>query len=155
MRKILFVVLIGVALIFTGCGTNPSLEQKEEASKLCKIEVLSSQDDTLLTTIDEQEIVETLMHSDKWEVIEELPEELIPEYKLIVYQEKTLLQGQDPDKEREYEIIERITTYQNTSYVEESISSEVIKNMKVPDIFLTQYYIVPDEMSSDLQSTLQ
>lgn len=156
MRKMILTLLIGVGLLCSGCaGAEPSQEPKEESSKLCKIEVLSSEEDTVLTTIEEQEMVEKFIHSDKWEVIEELPGDVIPEYEMIVYQEKTLLQGQDPDEEREYEIIERITTYQDSTYVKESISPDVIKNMNVPAVFLTQYYMVPDEMIDELQTILQ
>ena len=74
-----------------------------------------------------------------------MPKDLIPEYTLIVYQEKTVLFGQDPNAARDYEIIETLITYQNSPYIQEVISGDVIKNMDISEDFLTFYYITPDD----------
>ncbi|WP_337484981.1 hypothetical protein, partial [Porcipelethomonas sp.] len=69
--------------------------------------------------------------------------------------EKTMLWGQDPDKDREYELIATITTFLDSSYIEEVISSDVVKNMKIPEYAMTFYYIMPDKIMETLHEQLE
>ena len=155
MKKLGCTLFIAGLMFATACGANPSAdEQIEAATKQCKIEVFSAQDDSLLTTIDDEDAVSQFTIKDQWEMVDDLPDDLVPQYQLIVYQQKTLLAGEDPDKEREYEAIEYLTTYQDTSYIEEQISPDVVKNIKVPQEFLTQYYLAPDETIGNLEQLL-
>lgn len=161
MRKIFFFLTVGIVLVFTGCSTiisndtsSPST-QLEHTPKSCKIEVLSAQDDVLLKTIDDQDTISKFLQMDKWNEVDKLPQDLVPEFKLVIYQEKTLLAGQDPNAEREYEIIVRMTTFKDSSYVEESISADVVKNAKIPDEFLKFFYNVPDDIMNELRQLLQ
>ena len=73
---------------------------------------------------------------------------------MLVYQEETLLYGQDPDEERDYELIATLITYQNSSYIKEIISSAVIKNMIIPENALTFYYVMPDDIQEDLRELI-
>lgn len=160
MKKTFLVLTMSIVLIFSGCSaTKPNAEspstRQDDAAKSCKIEVLSAQDDTLLTTINDQDRINIFLHTDEWKAVVPPTQILVPEFKLVVYQEKTLLAGQDSNAERGYEIIEIITTYQDTSQIEEAISQDIIKNMKVPDEFLTVNYIVPDEMISNLKQLVK
>lgn len=161
MRKIFLFLAIGIVLVFTGCSTiNPNdtsspSTQQEHTSKSCKIEVLSAQDDTLLKTIDDQDTISQFIQTDEWNEVDNLTQDLVPEFKLVIYQEKTHLSGQDPNAEREYEIIMRITTFKDSSYVEESISTDVVKNIKIPEEFLKIYYKVPDDIMNELRQLLQ
>lgn len=160
MEKRFLLLTISIVLIFSGCSAmkpnaaSPSTAQ-EDAAKSCKIEVLSVQDDTLLKTIDDQDTINIFLHTDEWKEVDPPTQILVPEFRLVVYQEKTLLAGQDPNTVKGYEIIETITTYQDTSYIEDAISPDIIKNMKLPDELLTLYYIVPDEMITDLKQLLK
>ena len=61
-----------------------------------------------------------------------------------------MLYGQDPNEERDYELIATLITYQNSSYIKEIISSAVIKNMIIPENALTFYYVMPDDIQEDL-----
>lgn len=154
MKKIIGVLIIG-ALLFTGCSSNVPPNNKEDVKKQSKIEVYSAEEDKLLITIDDQDTVNKLVETYNWESIENFSNDLIPEYKLVVYQEKTLLFGQDPDKERGYELIETMITFKNSPYVREVISSDVIKNMIIPDDALSSCYVMPDEIIGKLHELLK
>ena len=111
--------------------------------KKSRIEIISIQDE-LLSTKDNEDTINNLLNNNDWSEVNELPEGLTPEYKLLVYQEKTLLAGQDPNEERDYELIETIIIFEDSPYVIEVISSEVVKNMILPSDVLTFYYELPD-----------
>lgn len=148
MKKIIGVLLI-FALLLTGCGHNT-----EEEKKQGKIELYSAQDNKLLLTIDNQDTVNKLLNASDWEAMESIPDDLKPEYIMLAYQEKTLLYGQDPNQERDYELIATLITYQNSSYVKEIISSAIIKNMIIPENALTFYYVMPDDIQEDLHELM-
>lgn len=77
---------------------------------------------------------------------------MVPKYKLLIYQEKTLLLGQNPAEKRDYELIETIITFQNSPYIKEVISSDVIKNTGIPKNVMTFYYIMPDATVAKFKS---
>lgn len=108
MKKIIGVLMI-LTLLLVGCSHN--VPQQDNEKKQSRIEIYSSQDDVLLQTIEEQETVNKLLDTSSWETLESVSDDLIPEYVWLVYQEKTLLAGQDPSEEREYELIETIITF--------------------------------------------
>lgn len=141
-------------LFLTGCGDKVSDSNNDEGKKQCKIEVYSAQDDKLLKTIDDQDIVNQLLITNDWETAEGLSADLTPEYKLLVYQEKTLLYGQDPDEERDYELIETVITFQNSQYVQETISDSVVKNMTLPEDVMTFYYKMPDDVKKNFTAII-
>ena len=118
------------------------------------IEIYSAQDDVLLQTIEEQETVNKLLDTSSWETLESVSDDLIPEYIWLVYQEKTLLAGQDPSEEREYELIETIITFQDSPYIKQIISSTVIKNMIIPEDVLTFYYSMPDDIQKEFSTLI-
>ena len=62
--------------------------------------------------------------------------------------------GQDPDEERDYELIETIITFQNSPYIKDVISSEVIKGAIIPENIMTFYYIMPDDAIEELYGLL-
>lgn len=143
------------ALFFTGCASVTSYDENESVKKQSKIEVYYAQNDEFLKSIDDQEIINEFLETDNWEDVSNLPDNLVPEHKLLVYQEKTLLFGQDPNEEREYELIKTIITFQNSSYVEEIISSDVVKNMSIPQDALTFYCSLSDDSIEQLNKFLE
>ena len=153
MKKIIGVLMI-FALLLTGCGHNVPQDVHNDEKKQSRIEVYSAQDDVLLQTIDEQDTVNKLLDTSSWETLESVPNDLTPEYILLVYQEKTLLAGQDPSEEREYELIETIITFQDSLYIKEIISNTVIKNMIIPEDVLTSYYSMPDDVQKEFSTLI-
>lgn len=152
MKKVMGVLLI-VTFLLTGCSYNEP-QEKQQNEKQSKIELYSAQDNQLLLTIDNQDTVNKLLNSSDWTILESVSGDLIPEYIMLVYQEETLLYGQDPDEKRDYELILTLITYQNSSYIKEIISDSVVKNMIIPENALTFYYIVPDDIQEDLRELI-
>ncbi len=152
MKKIIVLVMIFV-LVLTGCSSNTPQNSNEDMKKQSKIEIYSVQEDKLLKTIDNQDMVNILLETDKWEETEAVSDDMVPEYKLLIYQEKTLLLGQDPAKKRDYELIETIITFQNSPYIKEVISSDVMSKV-IPENVMTFYYIMPDSTVEKLQELL-
>lgn len=153
MKKIVVAVII-FALSLTGCSFNALQNSSEDMKKQSKIEIYSVQDETLLKMIDDQDMVNNLLETYNWEETEPVSDNLVPEYKLLVYQEETLLLGQDPAEKRDYELIETIITFQNSSYIKEVISSEVIKGAIIPENVMTFYYIMPDDTVEELHGLI-
>lgn len=151
MKKIIGVLMI-LTLLLVGCSHN--VPQQDNEKKQSRIEIYSSQDDVLLQTIEEQETVNKLLDTSSWETLESVSDDLIPEYVWLVYQEKTLLAGQDPSEEREYELIETIITFQDSPYIKQIISSTVIKNMIIPEDVLTFYYSMPDDIQKEFSTLI-
>ncbi len=147
-------VFITCVLFLTGCGNSVSNQNNEDTKKKNRIEVYSVQDDAHLTTIDDQNTINKILDTCDWKEAEQLPDDLKPDYKMLVYQEKTLLYGQDPDEERDYELIETLITYQDSSYVQEIISSDVVHNMIIPEDVMTFYYVMPDENLKELEQII-
>ncbi len=142
MKRII-TILIACMFSLAGCAFQTTNSTGDEVEKKSRIEIFSIQDE-LLSTIDNEDTINNLLNNNDWSEVNELPEGLTPEYKLLVYQEKTLLAGQDPNKERGYELIETIIIFEDSPYVIEAISSEVVKNMILPSDVLTFYYELPD-----------
>ena len=151
MKKIIGVLII-LTLLLVGCSHNVS--QQDNEKKQSRIEIYSAQDDVLLQTIEEQETVNKLLDTSSWETLESVSDDLIPEYIWLVYQEKTLLAGQDPSEEREYELIETIITFQDSPYIKQIISSTVIKNMIISEDVLTFYYSMPDDIQKEFSTLI-
>ena len=151
MKKIIGVLII-LTLLLVGCRHN--VPQQDNEKKQSRIEIYSAQDDVLLQTIEEQETVNKLLDTSSWETLESVSDDLIPEYIWLVYQEKTLLAGQDPSEEREYELIKTIITFQDSPYIKQIISSTVIKNMIIPEDVLTFYYSMPDDIQKEFSTLI-
>lgn len=153
MKKTMMAVIIFL-LLLTGCSSNAIQNSNEDMKKQSKIEIYSAQDETLLKTIDDQDMVNILLETYNWEEMEVVSDNLVPEYKLLVYQEKTLLLGQDKAEKRDYELIETIITFQNSPYIKEIISGDVIKGAIIPENVMTFYYMMPDETIEKLHGLL-
>lgn len=151
MKKIFFPLILIISVVFSGCTNNNTVEKVEQPKKACKIEVTSAKSNCLPITIDDQDIIKNIIQIDSWDEIDELPEDLIPEFYINVYQEKTEQLNQTSKEEKEFEIIETITTYEDYSYAKVSVSPDVIKNMEVKDELLTFYYTTPDETFDDIE----
>ncbi len=152
MKKISILFLIISFLFPVGCG-NIYQDESIESKKQIKIEIYS--DERFLKCIDNRNVVNELFSTYNWESISELPDDLIPEYQLLIYQEKTILWGQDNDEEREYELIATLVTFKNSLYIEEIISSDIVKNMMIPEYAMTFYYIMPDSVMDTLHEQLE
>ena len=151
-----FISIFTICVLFlSSCGNSISNHSNEETKKKSRIEVHSAQNDTYVTTIDDQNTINRVLDIRDWEEVERLPDDLKPNYTMLVYQEKTLLYGQDSNEERDYELIETLITYQNSSYIQEIISSDAVHNMIIPEDVMTFYYVMPDESQKELEQIIK
>ncbi len=154
MKKILFGLAVCL-LLLASCGKGPSEASSEPDTKQSKAEVYSARDNVLLKTITDQELLSDLNDFSDWDGEVSLPEDLTPEYTLLVYHEKTLLAGQDPDAEREYEMIETLTIYKDSRYMTVKISPDAVKNMPLLEDLLTFHCEIPEETAGQLEEALK
>ncbi len=150
MKKLIWFILLALCFLLIGC------DRDEEVEKLCKLEIIEEETSTIIRTIefmtqsdvagffDEEEgeiESEKIIGEEEVHEIEERIEqsELIPEYRIIVYQEKTktLL---SLDNNEEYEKIMEYLTYQESDIVKETIESDAVKNMKLLESFNSYYF---------------
>ncbi|PWM35016.1 MAG: hypothetical protein DBX66_09005 [Clostridiales bacterium] len=148
MKKALLLLLAGVLVACTGCAHTAAKEPKA-----CKVEVYSDGGE-LLKTIDDQETIELLTPTEDWADAEAPQPEPAAQYELVVWQEKTLLAGEDPEGEREYEVILNLTLYRDSPLVKAVISPQAVKNMRLTEEMLTAYYTLPDETLSALRQAV-
>lgn len=150
MKKLIWFILLVLCFLLIGCG------QEEEVEKLCKLEIMDEETSTIIRTIEfmTQSDVAEFFDEEEWEtgdveIIEEEEtheietkieqSELIPEYRIIVYQEKTKTLFSLDDNE-EYEKIMEYLTYQESDIVKETIETDAVKNMKLPGAFSSYYF---------------
>ena len=144
MRKICFLLVLGVILSVSGCSKGPATEEtaKETAEETAeketetvkrRLEIYSAEDSSIiLATIEEQEFVTKLMDDSGWTDAEKAPEGLEPEYGIVVWQEKKVNYKQPEGTEPEFEIIETITTFKDSDYIEKVYSQNAVKNVMIP-----------------------
>lgn len=185
MKKLSVLVMLVLAMcLAAGCGNNQNAEQPsgqaDNGEKLCMLEIFDVANDELLTTVDDQRLIEDLLDDvmddwdemetesgDEMEADEDIDEKLkyamfddnpagnaAPEYKLVVSQQKTLLAGQDPNEEREYQEILLITTYQGSKYMAVQVSDQVLHGVKLPDDLMTFYCEMDNDFAQKLQKLL-
>lgn len=150
MKKIIWFVLLVLCFLFIGC------EREEEMEKLCKIEIVEEDTSTIVKVMEfmTQADVVAFLDEDEWgtQIEENMSEEeiheietkveqseLIPEYRIILYQEKTKTLI-SLDNNEEYEKIMEYITYQDSKLVKAIVGSDAIKNMELPDEFRSYYF---------------
>lgn len=124
-------MLLG-AYMLTGCAG--------EREKLCRIEIHKG-DSTDVILLEQQSQADTaaFFDEDQWTECELSDENLVPEYRIELYQESTpsVVRRQ---KEDSYEKITEYTTYEDSDIVKVTISGELIKNIQISEEYLTLYY---------------
>lgn len=79
------VTVIIFVLLLIGCSSNAIQNSNEDMKKQSRIEIYSAQDETFLKAIDNQDMVNILLEAYNWEETEVVSDDLVPEYKLLVY----------------------------------------------------------------------
>ena len=163
MKRILLLIALGAILSVSGCSkeqaaketTAETAEEETETAK-CRLEIYSADDNTtVLATIEDQEMVNKLMDTSKWTDVENAPEDLEPEYGIVVWQEKKVNYKLPEGTEPEFEIIETITTFKDSDYIEKVYSQNAVKGAMLPITAVGYYYTVPEEFFELLQDALK
>ncbi len=164
MKKRVWFVLLTLCFLLIGC------EREEELEKLCRIEIIEEDTSTIIKVMDfmTQMDVSDFLDEDEWGIQtegnmseEEIHEietqveqsELIPEYRIILYQEKTkTLISLDNDEE--YEKIMEYITYEDSEVVKAIVESDARKNMGLSDEFFSYYFEGTEEFFENLQEVV-
>ena len=163
MRKVCLLLALGVILSVSGCTRGQAEEEiaKETAEEETetvrrRLEIYSAEDSgTILATIEDQETVNKLMDDSGWTDVEKAPEGLEPEYGIVIWQEKKVNYKLPEGTEPELEIIETITTFKDSDYIEKVYSQNAVKNTMLPVSAVGFYYTVPEEFFELLQDVLK
>lgn len=139
-------VILASGLLLAGCSPQNS------AGKLCKVEFLDAGTEKVLKTLEKQsqDEVFSLFQIDDWKEAEKPEDELTPEYKILVYQEKTpALLSFLPvfNNGDNYIQILEFTTYKDSPYILQNIDTdEILNNSLIPSISISSCYEVSDEI---------
>ncbi len=131
-------------LLLAGCGAAATGKRLE---RRLRIEIYAAGGGELLAVVEDGEQAEELV---------ELPDALTgstngltPAYELRVFQEK------DGAAERDYELIETITTYRNSPCAAASFSEDVIHSAVFPREALNFDYTMPERAVARLEAALE
>ena len=131
MRKVCLLLALGVILSVSGCTRGQAAEE------------------TAKETAEEE--TETVRRS----LPLKAPEGLEPEYGIVIWQEKKVNYKLPEGTEPELEIIETITTFKDSDYIEKVYSQNAVKNTMLPVSAVGFYYTVPEEFFELLQDVLK
>lgn len=148
---------LSLCLILPGCAVKDN-----QGGKLCRIEFVSVDTQEVLTALDQQSQKQALsvLQIDDWEMIPQPEEELVPEYNIIIYQERTpTLLSMIPFLEAEGEAggegyiqILEFTTYKDSNYILQNIETEdFAEESLIPSFSIPIYYRVSDEIIGDIR----
>ncbi len=163
MRKICLLLVLSVILGVSGCAKGQAAkesaketEAEETETIKRRLEIYSAEDSsTILVTLEDLEIVNKLMDDSGWTNVEKAPEDLEPEYGIVVWQEKKVNYKQPEGTEPEFEVVETITTFKDSDYIEKVYSQNAVKNTMLPVSAVGFYYTVPEEFFELLQDVLK
>lgn len=144
MRRFFALTLAGL-LALSGCSAAAIPAAGEpEASKELRLLVLDSEG-TQLDEISGEEAEELFLGILTWPEAEPLPEEAEAEFLLSVVQEDTLLFGEDPEAERGFTEIARVTVYRGSSVLRWELSDGAAVSLPILDGFTLGWREAPAE----------
>lgn len=163
MKQMICALLAVLAVLaLGGCGNiadGPA--GRPEGEKDCYLEV-TAPDRESLGVIPQGEVLDGIFsdgsgqHS--WVLDGERPQGLEPEYLCLLWQQETLLAGQGPDADRDYEVVLRVTTFPGTNYVEVEVPAEAVGLWGLPEELTEQVlnfsFLAPEESVAALREAV-
>lgn len=139
-----------VLCILTGCSARQDKKySREELDNLAKIEIYSAKDNELIKTIEDEETLYQYNQNGFYDIsaMEEHQEEAEKnlegaeeQYHFVSYKYPAAKFGS-----REPEKTVTLTFYENSNTVKMTVSEEAVKNISLPQEFLTFYYEISEE----------
>ncbi len=147
--KICMLLVLGLC-VFTGCspGQNKTYTM-EDLDNIAKIEIYSAKNDELIKTINDENQIYQYNHcvfsddSDTEEYQEDLKKSIEgadEQYYFISYKYSAAHFSRQKTEKNS-----TITLYENSNIVKMTVSEESVKNISLPEEFLTFYYEISDE----------
>lgn len=151
MKKILLLcgLVVIISLLFNGCTNN------NKGEKLCRIEISGAAKQNNIAVLEQlkQSDISEFFDENNWTEAVKISSELIPQYTISLYQEKTKAVIKSKNDEQ-YEKIMEYITYENSDIVKVTIGGDVI-NSSVSNKYLSEYYIASEEFFSALDNALK
>ena len=149
-KKAAAVLAAGALLLgCAACGRTEDLGEDFSLEKAVRIEKRLAEDDSLLAAAEEAEELEALesrLLTDRGiGEAETLPEGAVPLYRYVVYQEGTVLAGQDPAEERPMEELLRFTLYEDSDLMTMEVAPELLGELPLLGDLLTFTWSLPRE----------
>ena len=141
-------LLLAAVMVALGCAACGAGEGTEEISleKAVRIEKWLALDESLLCTVEGEELekVESRLLADHaLEDLETLPEGLTPMYRYVVFQEPTVLLGQE--EERPLEELLRFTLYEDSDLMTMEVAPGMMEGLPLVGDLLTFTWSAPHE----------
>jgi len=131
----LFLIAICVLIFFVGCNSKNNKSDSENwadsLENVQKIEVISPEENPILTISDKQEVEDFVnaLKIDKWEM-KDVPSDAIKGKQFDLYQQKTIKFGESSKDKKELKHVASITTY-NKPYLDFNLD-DVKFSFKIP-----------------------
>lgn len=155
-----------IASLLGGCSakSNQENDSQENHQSLARVEIYTGDEETLLKTIEDKDLLKQFNEKialDDWLDMDtkdlsssteskkssESDSAAVPEYFFVLYK-PAVAKISDGSPER----ILEITTFQDSNVVKMQIPSQVIKNLPVPEDYLTFHPQLPEKTLSYLRS---
>ncbi|MBU5439918.1 hypothetical protein KQI42_18050 [Tissierella sp. MSJ-40] len=159
-KKIVFTIILSLIIaILSACSSGTTDNNREHTSqelqRLCRIEIYSAEDDTLINTIEDSDMLSQFNglnnvasdFTDNEEEIKNALKDSTPLYRIVAYKSPVAVYN-DGELEKLY----TITVYKDTNIIKTEVSEETIKSFPVPSEYLTFYEDVTDEEMEFLMS---
>lgn len=158
-KKIVFTIILSLIIaILSACSSGTTDNNREYTSQklqhLCRIEIYSAEDDTLINTIEDSDMLSQFNElnvvsdfTDNEEEIKNALKDSTPLYRIVTYKSPAAVYN-DGELEKLY----TITVYKDTNIIKMEVSEETIKSFPVPSEYLTFYEDVTDEEMEFLMS---
>lgn len=147
MKNAFGIILLSMLCFLTGCGS--------ETEKMCRIEIQGA-DNTYVAALDQQTQadVDSFFDEDQWIECEDVGENLVPEYVISLYQEKThtLI---STEKEDTYEKIMEYTIYKDSDIVKMTVSQDAIKSGLIAEEDLTMYCMGSEKFFTSINNVVK
>lgn len=151
MNKIFFVFFITMCIV-AGCGASKSGYTREELGNLAKLELYEADSDTPFKTIEDEEVLYQFHQvAAAWadayiaaqeNTLQETAEEADETYYIVAYKYPVAKFG---DKEVEKNMT--ITLYRECNIAKMTVDNRQVKNIDLPEEWMTFYYEMSEEES--------
>lgn len=150
MKKLWMAALLGLMLALSGYGGEKTEDAAEAAAMeegQYKIEIFTAESTAVpVNTTEDPAVIQKLLESPEWERITEVPDDLVPEFGLRIWEKVEVNYNKTEESEEpEYEVIETITIFKDTDCIERVYSSNAVKGANIPVSVAAFYYKVPQE----------
>lgn len=162
-NRIIFIMILSlIATVMCACSSNSTdynrNQESHDLQRLCRIEVYSSENDTLINTIEDIDMLDQFNEfdsevsysmEDENQETENKLEDYTPLYRIVAYKSPVATYNNG-----ELEKLSTTTIFKDSNIITMEISQDAIKSFSVPSEYLTFYEHITDEKMDFLISLI-